>query len=612
MKDMIIPRRPSLFPDQVETIRKIHQEYLSGTLRTILYAPTGAGKTVIASDLIADLIDGGMRVIFIVNKYDLIGQTIERFREHFGFTPAGLHRHFNRNPGNPFQVTTIQTLNARDIRPAADFIVLDEAHGSVSPSYVKILEYYPDTPILGLSATPFRTKSDEGLGDYYESIVMGPQIYELIEIGRLVPINHYLWQSGLNINLKGIKTVNGDYEKQGLQDAVDRPEVVIKMVDEWERLAHERRTITFAVSIAHATNIMNEVNRRGYHAKVVTGETPPDERTDMYRELKHQDINMVVSVGVLTEGFDEPAVECVFHARPTKSHRLYLQSVGRGLRVSPDTGKTDCLLLDFASNFERFGAVDDHLDVDLHKGVVQAQAKQKSTFKHCPHCHFLVRQNIAVCPRCSHEFIHIKPETTGIVPDGSMVLVTETNAVMTSSITGDLREYIRTMSAYKVPDAKEYIIHTQFKGSFRCIASVGITRNRELDITFSDEFRANADSFAARVVIDRIWYIVYSRYAYHNDYSPGFAYMKLKEASGIMTEKYANLLAQGAVFGPNPTPRNRRDYYEYLVRVARAKGKNPAMINSSYFAEFRSWPKSDGLIQKPDMESQGMVLDSVS
>ena len=191
-------------------------------------------------------------------------------------------------------------------------------------------QIYPNAIFIGLTATPYRLKKSEGMGDIFETLVSAPMPHKLIDSGYLSKPSYY----GLHQpDLQRVKTVAGDYDEHQLAIARDKPELIAQLVEEWRKLAYGRRTIVFAVNVQHSQNICTAFNNCGIPAAHVDGKTSIKQRTEIYKQLAAKDIYVLCSCMTLTEGFDVPSVNAVILARPTQSIALYHQMVGRGLRL---------------------------------------------------------------------------------------------------------------------------------------------------------------------------------------------------------------------------------------------------------------------------------------
>jgi DNA repair protein RadD len=341
---------PSLRPYQLDVIDRARIEAAAGRRRILLVAPTGSGKTVIAAAIIAAAVAKRSRALFITHRRELVQQASRKLND-FGVDHGIVAAGFPSQPGELVQVGSIQTVTARAIRsstielPAADLVVVDEAHHARAQTYRRLIEAYPSAVILGLTATPCRSDG-RGLGNVFDVLVGCPQVEELIRLGFLVPTRCYApWKPDLD----GVHVRQGDYVEAELAERMDRLDLVGDAVENWLRLADHRRTVVFATSVAHSVHLRNEFRRSDILAEHVDGSTPHEERAAILAGLASGNVEVVCNCMVLTEGFDLPELGCIVLARPTKSMGLFRQMVGRGLRTAP--GKSDCIVLDHSGPF---------------------------------------------------------------------------------------------------------------------------------------------------------------------------------------------------------------------------------------------------------------------
>lgn len=259
------------------------------------------------------------------------------------------------------------------------------------------------TLVIGLSATPTRTKKTEDLGDKFNHLVQAPPVHELMEMGRLVPeMRYWGFSAGGSIDTSSVHTRAGDFAADELEVASDRPELLHHAVVQWRRLADGLRTLSYCVSIKHAENMAETFNANGIPAAVVTGSTPRDERQEIYRQLADREIFLIASVNVLSIGFDLPCAEALICARPTKSIAVHLQQLGRGARAHP--GKTSCLVLDQAGNVMRHGPLEADRDWSLKKGDEPGgMGGGGFPMKQCVNCGHLMAPQHHLCPACGAE-----------------------------------------------------------------------------------------------------------------------------------------------------------------------------------------------------------------
>jgi DNA repair protein RadD len=359
---------PELRQYQHDVIDEFNRRVEQGCRRIILVAPTGAGKTVIAAEIIRAKARARKPVLVLAHRREIINQTSEKLRDLdvvHGIIQAGVPARLLED----VQVASIQTLYRRAIHaetmdlPRADLLVIDEAHHCPANTYTKIIESYPEAILLGLTATPCRGDG-RGLGGIFETIIECPQVAPLIEQGFLVKTRVY---APVNPDLTGVRTQAGDYVETQLADRMDRPKLIGDIVTHWHKFGERRRTVAFTVNVSHSVHLRDEFIRSGVRAEHLDGSTPKPERDASLARLASGEIELISNCMVLTEGWDMPEVGCCILARPTKKMGLFRQMIGRVLRPTP--GKADAIVLDHSGAVFRHGFVEDPvywtLDPDL-------------------------------------------------------------------------------------------------------------------------------------------------------------------------------------------------------------------------------------------------------
>lgn len=414
---------------QVKAINDVFKAGREGNKRVLLVAPTGAGKTVIAGKIIEKSYQAGKKVMFIVHRDILVTQTKDKLSSLFGVNEVGvIAGKYKESRQYPIQVASIQTLSRRDIswfKP--DCLIFDEAHTTSWSSWA--LKQFPrldhleeedleSSPfVIGLTATPWRLKKGESMGDIFETLVQTPAPKQLIDMGYLVrPICY----AAPTPDLEGIKTVRGDYDLNDLDHICNVPEVIDAGIRDWQRLAAGRRTIAFAVNVSHAEAIAERFIEAGVPATYVSANTKREECYKAYDDLAEGRIKVLASCMKLSEGFDVPSVSCVLMSRPTKSKSLYVQQLGRGLRISKETGKQDCIVLDQGGNIKQHGFVEDITGYDLEPMADEKGEGDAAPVRNCPQCFHICYNFNTVCPNCGYEF-PLDPEKT-VKPTEAMVL----------------------------------------------------------------------------------------------------------------------------------------------------------------------------------------------
>lgn len=398
-----------LRPYQESALLKTRSALARGVRRAFLYLPTGGGKTVTGEAIIRGAVAKGTRVLFIANRKQLVAQAsahLTRAGIAHGILQGDNTRHLHAH----VLVCSIDTIAMRGIPDDVGLIIIDEAHAVAgSKKYRDLLFKYNRLPVVGLSATPFAPglgkHYDELKGALFQELVVGATIRELIELGNLVDVECY---APLQPDLTGVKTQRGiggelDYNESQLAEAVDKPALVGDIVQHWFKLARGKQTVVFAASIPHSQHIVSEFVRAGIAAEHIDYHFDDDERAAVLDRFARGETMILSNVGLLAEGWDCPATECMILARPTKSLIRYIQMVGRVLRPHP--GKERALLLDHSGTVLRLGFATDELPLELDDGKANASTRKKeerkpSEPKACPACKYVRPAGVHACPSC--------------------------------------------------------------------------------------------------------------------------------------------------------------------------------------------------------------------
>lgn len=299
----------------------------------LLVAPTGSGKTTVAAAMIRGAVAKGLGTLFLAHRRELIDQCSERL-DGAGVDHGVIQAtHPRELPGLSVQVASVQTLVKRELQKPPSLIIIDEAHRARAKTYGKILDRFPDAVIVGLTATPIRTDG-RGLGELFNDMVEAETPAGLIRRGFLVPYDGFAYESAsLNKELERVQKRGADYDAGELGAVMGAGKLVGNVVEQWCEHAENRRTVVFAVNIEHSLRLVERFRAAGVLAEHVDGETPVRERAAILKRLRLGDTRVVCNVGIITEGFDLPALEVCVLARPTLSLAIFLQQVGRVLRT---------------------------------------------------------------------------------------------------------------------------------------------------------------------------------------------------------------------------------------------------------------------------------------
>ena len=335
-----------LRPYQSEAVRAVEKEWLTNNA-TLLVLPTGTGKTVVFSEIIRRAFP--RRALVLAHREELVFQAQEKVAGmtgwHVGIEMGEMRVETSGLFGGPrVVVSTIQTQSSggsgagrmtRFDPRLFGVLVVDEGHHGTANSYRRVLNWYaknnPDLKILGVTATPDRGDKN-ALGQIYDTVAYDYEMKDAMRDGWLVPVEQQMVEvEGLDFS--ACRTVAGDLNGSDLARIMEYEENLHKVVAPTIEIVGNKRTLVFASSVEHAERMSELFNRhRGNMSSWVCGKTPKDERRQILSDFASGKLQVLCNCGVLTEGFDNPAIEVVIMARPTKSRALYAQMAGRATR----------------------------------------------------------------------------------------------------------------------------------------------------------------------------------------------------------------------------------------------------------------------------------------
>lgn len=339
-----------LRPYQAEAKTAIQSEWASGRKKTLLVLPTGTGKTIVFCKLSEDCVRDGERVLILAHRGELLDQAADKIAKATGLRCA-VEKAENTSLDSWYRVVvgSVQSM-MRESRLSQfepdhfNTIIVDEAHHAISDSYQRVLQYFDQAKVLGVTATPDRGDM-RNLGQYFESLAYEYTLPRAIKDGYLCPIEAQTIP--LKLDLSGVGVQAGDFKVGDLGTALDP--YLYQIADEMAKTVMGRRTLVFLPLIATSQKFCDILLSRGFRAAEVNGESK--DRSEILADFRASKYNVLCNSMLLTEGYDDTGIDCVVVLRPTKIRSLYSQMVGRGTRLHP--GKDHLLLLDFLWHTER-------------------------------------------------------------------------------------------------------------------------------------------------------------------------------------------------------------------------------------------------------------------
>lgn len=398
-----------LRPYQQDSVAALRENFRQKKRRVLLCAPTGSGKTVTFSYLVAATLKNNSfaKVLILTNRIELLtqaGGTLAKFGIRYEPITADNKR---INMQSPCFVGMIETYYRRAQKYPEllnmTLVIIDECHYAASK---KLFALWPDTVfVIGATATPIAANKSDPLSNYYNDIVNPVQIMDLIEEGYLCKAVTY----AARIDLSGLKTDNmGEYSDASQMDAFARRDVYAGLINKYRKYGVEngrqKKAIIFNVNIEHSKQVASEFNQVGIEAFHIDGETDYDERERIIARFKAGEFPVICNVGILNAGFDDPTVEVIIMNRATTSESLWLQCCGRGSRPSP--GKEKFTIIDMGDNWLQLGLWEKSRPWEETWNKVRKKSDKEgvSPVKDCPDCGAILPMSAKACTECSFVF----------------------------------------------------------------------------------------------------------------------------------------------------------------------------------------------------------------
>jgi len=409
-----------LRPYQNEGKQAILNAWESGSRYVLYVLPTGGGKTVVFSSILADPV--GLTVA-VAHRREILGQISMALAvngvRHSILGPDKASRTFSAqhrdevgrsyiDPNARVCVASVDTLRAREgaLKSWGFQVrrwVQDEAHHMLEDNkWGKVASLFPNAHGLGVTATPLRGDGrslQEGRGGVFQTLIQGPSPRWLINKGYLA--DYRIFAPLSNINLGGVNvTQSGDFNRVKLAQAAKESQIVGDVTEQYRRLAPGEMGVTFVTDVKTAENLAGHFRLCGVPAVALSAESKDDERVEALKAFKSGEIKQLVNVDLFGEGFDLPAIQVVSFARPTASYGLYCQQFGRVLRR--DNRKTHGKIIDHVGNVVRHGLPDKPREWSLEGGRAPSEDMAAPPLRTCETCLKLWEGYSRACPFCGH------------------------------------------------------------------------------------------------------------------------------------------------------------------------------------------------------------------
>ena len=390
---------------------------------TLAVASTGFGKTIAIAGVTGKLLDGSdAKACVLAHRDELTAQNELKFTKVNPTISTSVVDAKEKSWHGRTTFAMVPTL-ARESNlasmPVLDLLVIDEAHHAAADSYRRIIDraqkINPDVKVFGVTATPNRGDK-KGLRPVFSNVADQVFIGELIASGHLVPPRTFVIDVGAQEALKSVRKSVDDFDMKAVDAIMNKAPITDAVIRHWREKAGDRQTVVFCSTVDHARNVRDAFCADDIRAGMVYGDMGTAERRDVLQAYDKGDIQVLVNVAVLTEGWDHQPTSCIILLRPSSYKSTMIQMVGRGLRTVdpneyPGVIKTDCIVLDFGTSSLLHGCLEQDVNLDGRTGTGPALTKE------CPECEAHVPLAVMECPLCGHHFYSDKNDDLQPITD---------------------------------------------------------------------------------------------------------------------------------------------------------------------------------------------------
>lgn len=387
---------------QQDSVDDIERKFIKQGQRIILQLNTGAGKTIIAGQILKNATERGLKCGMVSHRVELLIQS-HGAMNMFGLSPEILSAKQREIPDGNLVLIMLETIKRRiqmekegylDFIQEFDLLILDEAHlGSYNRLFSHLSRH---TNVLGLTATPQRKNNQPPLSEFYSDMISSINTVDLVQQGHLSKSKTF----GQSVDLSAVRVTSGDFDARDQEAMYNERMVYDGVVKGYRKHCNGKKALLFASTVDSSIDIMNRFRQAGISSMHVDAGTPKAERELIRQEYADGKYQVLCNCNIYSIGFDDPDTKAIILYKATRSLTLYLQMIGRGARVTTD--KNEFIILDYGQNIEHHGWFEQPRNWTLENESPVRRAREERRVKFCPECDSIVPVSTVTCPHCSY------------------------------------------------------------------------------------------------------------------------------------------------------------------------------------------------------------------